>query len=438
MRELAYTSAACSRWAPAARSSARSPPSSAPTRPTTSRRSRPTGRGRRGWRSRRARPASEVGRDGARHRRAPGDHRPQHADRHAGGGRLGRLSRAADDGGRVRGVLGERATRRDGDGRRRGPAAHRAGARGACGREAVARHLREHRPAPGHRREPARRLHNVAGRRGGRDRLRAGARGAGERARRAAGAERAAATGGRGGGGADAHLRDAGAGAGGVGWSRSPPRANPARVSGEPFVEFAGAGFRVAGGQAILRGLSLAVAEGETIAMIGRSGSGKTTALKLVNALLVPTDGEVRVAGRATTAWDPIRLRRRTGYVIQEVGLFPHLTVGRNVGLVPELEGWPAERIRTRVEELLQLVGLPAAGFAGRYPHQLSGGQRQRVGVARALAADPPLVLLDEPFGALDPITRTELQREFRGLQARFRKTAIFVTHDMREAPTGA
>ena len=205
-------------------------------------------------------------------------------------------------------------------------------------------------------------------------------------------------------------------------------------MSGEPFVEFAGAGFRVAGGQAILRGLSLAVAEGETIAMIGRSGSGKTTALKLVNALLVPTDGEVRVGGRATTAWDPIRLRRRTGYVIQEVGLFPHLSIGRNVGLVPELEGWPAEKIRARVDELLELVGLPAADFAGRYPHQLSGGQRQRVGVARALAADPPLVLLDEPFGALDPITRTELQREFRGLQARLRKTAIFVTHDMREA----
>src|SRR5439155_11768252 len=172
-------------------------------------------------------------------------------------------------------------------------------------------------------------------------------------------------------------------------WSRSPSRANPARVSGEPFVEFAGAGFRVAGGQAILRGLSLAVAEGETIAMIGRSGSGKTTALKLVNALLVPTDGEVRVGGRATTAWDPIRLRRRTGYVIQEVGLFPHLSIGRNVGLVPELEGWPAEKIRARVDELLELVGLPAADFAGRYPHQLSGGQRQRVGVARALAADP-------------------------------------------------
>ena len=201
-----------------------------------------------------------------------------------------------------------------------------------------------------------------------------------------------------------------------------------------PFVEFVAAGFRLPGGRALLDALSLAVEEGETLAVIGRSGSGKTTALKLVNALLMPTMGEVRVAGRATTAWDAIRLRRRTGYVIQEMGLFPHLTVARNVGLVPELEGWPPERIGKRVEQLLALVGLPAPEFAGRYPHQLSGGQRQRVGVARALAADPPLLLLDEPFGALDPITRAELQREFRALQARLRKTAIFVTHDMREA----
>src|SRR5262245_37648832 len=200
------------------------------------------------------------------------------------------------------------------------------------------------------------------------------------------------------------------------------------------FVEFAAATVRLPGGRTLLDGLSLAVDAGETLALIGRSGSGKTTALKMVNALLLPTGGEVRVDGRATTAWDPIRLRRRTGYVIQEVGLFPHLTIARNVGLVPELEKWPAARIAGRVHELLGLVGLPAAEYAGRYPHQLSGGQRQRVGVARALAADPPLLLLDEPFGALDPITRAELQREFRALQTRLGKTALFVTHDMHEA----
>jgi len=200
------------------------------------------------------------------------------------------------------------------------------------------------------------------------------------------------------------------------------------------FVEFAGAGFRLPDGRPLLADLSLSVAEGETLALIGRSGSGKTTALKLVNALLLPTEGRVQVDGKATTAWDPIRLRRRTGWVIQDIGLFPHLTVRRNVGVVPELEGWPEERVAARVDEMLTLMGLPAATFGDRYPHQLSGGQRQRVGVARALAVDPPLVLLDEPFGALDPITRRELQREFRALQGRLRKTAVFVTHDLREA----
>ena len=201
-----------------------------------------------------------------------------------------------------------------------------------------------------------------------------------------------------------------------------------------PFVELVDVAVRLPDGRAILEDLSLAVATGETLALIGRSGSGKTTAPKLVNALVLPSAGTVRVAGVATTAWDPIRLRRRTGYVIQEAGLFPHLTVADNVGVVPALEGWDAARIARRTDELLALVGLPAAEFGGRYPHQLSGGQRQRVGVARALAADPPLVLLDEPFGALDPITRHELQREFRALQARLGKTALFVTHDLREA----
>jgi osmoprotectant transport system ATP-binding protein len=200
------------------------------------------------------------------------------------------------------------------------------------------------------------------------------------------------------------------------------------------FVEFTGAGVRLPDGRTLLRDVTLAVGEGETLALIGPSGSGKTTALRLVNALLLPSDGEVRVGGRATTAWDPIRLRRRTGYVIQDVGLLPHLSVARNVGLVPELEGWPAARIAARVAALLDLVGLPAAEYGARRPHELSGGQRQRVGVARALAADPPLLLLDEPFGALDPITRRELQREFRALQTRLRKTALFVTHDLREA----
>jgi osmoprotectant transport system ATP-binding protein len=200
------------------------------------------------------------------------------------------------------------------------------------------------------------------------------------------------------------------------------------------FVELAEVSVRLEDGRTILADLSLAVAEGETLALIGRSGSGKTTALRLVNALVLPTAGTVRVAGRTTRDWDPIRLRRQTGYVIQEGGLFPHLTVADNVGIVPVLEGWAAARIRARVTELLALVGLPAEEFALRRPHELSGGQRQRVGVARALAADPPLLLLDEPFGALDPITRRELQREFRALTRRLGKTAIFVTHDLGEA----
>jgi osmoprotectant transport system ATP-binding protein len=187
-------------------------------------------------------------------------------------------------------------------------------------------------------------------------------------------------------------------------------------------------------GARILAGLALEAAAGETLALVGPSGSGKTTTLKLVNALVRPTRGVVRVGGRATTEWDPIRLRRRTGYVIQEGGLLPHLSVADNVGLVPTLERWDAARVRARVAELLDLVGLPPATYAARRPHQLSGGERQRVGVARALAAEPPLLLLDEPFGALDPVTRHALQGEFRALQRRLGTTAIFVTHDLREA----
>jgi osmoprotectant transport system ATP-binding protein len=200
-----------------------------------------------------------------------------------------------------------------------------------------------------------------------------------------------------------------------------------------PILEFRDISYRVSG-RSILRRVSLAVEEGETVALLGRSGSGKTTLLRMALRLVEPGEGEVRFDGKPVRAWDPIRLRRRMGYVIQEVGLFPHFTVERNVGLVPRLEGWPAERVRARVEELLERVGLPAAEFAVRRPRDLSGGQRQRVGVARALAADPPVLLLDEPFGALDPVTRLELQRQFLALNQSLRKTAVFVTHDVREA----
>jgi len=188
------------------------------------------------------------------------------------------------------------------------------------------------------------------------------------------------------------------------------------------------------GRKEILRDLSFDVEAGETLVLLGRSGSGKTTALKMVNGLLCPSAGEVLVEGTATTAWHPIRLKRRIGYVIQEAGLFPHFTVAANVGLVPRLEGWTPHDIQARVHALLDQVGLPPAQFASRYPRELSGGQRQRVGVARALAADPPLLLFDEPFGALDPVTRVELQRQFLELRRRLGKTAIFVTHDVREA----
>ncbi len=205
--------------------------------------------------------------------------------------------------------------------------------------------------------------------------------------------------------------------------------------SDNPLVEFREVSFSHAAASApIISHLTFGVQPGETLVLLGESGCGKTTTLKLINRLLLPTSGQVMVENKATAEWDPIRLRRRTGYVIQEGGLFPHFTVARNVGLVPALERWDEGRIKNRVDELLAIVGLEPNEFADRYPGELSGGQRQRVGVARALAAEPPLLLLDEPFGALDPLTRASLQRQFRDISQRLRKTAVFVTHDVREA----
>jgi osmoprotectant transport system ATP-binding protein len=198
-------------------------------------------------------------------------------------------------------------------------------------------------------------------------------------------------------------------------------------------LEFRGVSYRI-GGNLVLDNLNLRIESGRTLILLGRSGSGKTTALKMLNGLLFPSAGEVLVEDRATTSWDLIELRRSIGYVIQEIGLFPHFTIGENVALVPRLKGWPPDRITARVSELLHQVGLEPAQFLDRYPRQLSGGQRQRVGVARALAAEPKLLLFDEPFGALDPVTRVELQDQFLALRDRLRKTSIFVTHDVREA----
>ncbi|HJU03744.1 MAG TPA: ATP-binding cassette domain-containing protein [Nitrospiraceae bacterium] len=200
-----------------------------------------------------------------------------------------------------------------------------------------------------------------------------------------------------------------------------------------PLVSFRNVSVRL-GSRDILHNITFDVEAGETLVLLGRSGSGKTTALKLINALLHPSAGEVLVEGMRTTAWDPIRLRRRIGYVIQEGGLFPHFTIANNVGLIPRLEGWPDEEVAARIESLLTQVGLPPKEFVARYPRELSGGQRQRVGVARALAADPHLLLFDEPFGAVDPVTRVELQRQFLSLRRQYGKTALFVTHDLREA----
>ena len=204
-------------------------------------------------------------------------------------------------------------------------------------------------------------------------------------------------------------------------------------VNDNPLVQFKNVSVSLSNSP-IISDLNLSVSQGETLVLLGESGCGKTTTLKLVNRLLQPSAGKVVVEGKPTTQWDPIALRRHIGYVIQEGGLFPHFTIARNVGLVPSLSGWTPDKINGRVRELLSLVGLDPERFAQRYPRELSGGQRQRVGVARALAADPPLLLLDEPFGALDPLTRASLQREFADLSRRLGKTAILVTHDVREA----
>lgn len=202
------------------------------------------------------------------------------------------------------------------------------------------------------------------------------------------------------------------------------------------MIAFEGVTKRFAGGgeRAALEDLTLEVAAGETLCLIGGSGSGKTTALRLINRLIEPSAGKVRVGGRDVTQVDPLELRRGIGYVIQSGGLFPHLTVAGNLELLPELVGWSAPKRRERARDLLERVRLDPSEFAERYPSELSGGQQQRVGVARALALDPPIVLLDEPFGALDPITRRELQREFRDLSADGGRTFVFVTHDLVEA----
>jgi len=191
---------------------------------------------------------------------------------------------------------------------------------------------------------------------------------------------------------------------------------------------------RYPNGQVAVHDLTLTVGDGETCILVGPSGCGKTTTLRMINRLIEPSGGRILLDGEDVTRIDPVRLRLRMGYVIQQVGLFPHMTVADNIATVPNLLGWDRRRTRARVAELLELVGLDADRYAGRYPHQLSGGQRQRVGVARALGADPPVLLMDEPFGAIDRVTRDRLQNEFLRIQEQMRKVVVFVTHDIDEA----
>jgi osmoprotectant transport system ATP-binding protein len=205
-------------------------------------------------------------------------------------------------------------------------------------------------------------------------------------------------------------------------------------ATAEPAIRLDAISKRYPDGTVAVGRLSLDVPEGEVVMLVGPSGCGKTTTLKMINRLIEPTGGRILLEGEDVTRADPVRLRRRIGYVIQNVGLFPHRTIAENIGTVPRMIGWDRKRVAARAHELLELVGLDPDVFAGRYPSQLSGGQRQRVGVARALAADPLVLLMDEPFSAVDPIARDRLQAEFLRLQAEVRKTVVFVTHDIEEA----
>jgi osmoprotectant transport system ATP-binding protein len=201
------------------------------------------------------------------------------------------------------------------------------------------------------------------------------------------------------------------------------------------MIEFRGVSKTYPGaGRPVVNDLSFEVPEGEICVLVGPSGCGKTTSMRMVNRLIEPTEGEILIAGEPNTAMSGTQLRRKIGYAIQQIGLFPHRTIAENIATVPGLLGWDKGRIRTRVDELLELVGLHPDDYRDRYPAELSGGQQQRVGVARAMAADPPIMLMDEPFGAVDPITRERLQDEFLNIQQNIKKTIVFVTHDIDEA----